>query len=261
MSQVSLEEDLGGKIIPMFNESNLTLSASSIDTYLQCPFQFKLNRMRVPGPDQIYFDLGTSVHDTIQRISEEKIAGKAPNTDESMKILDNKWIFKTFQSGDQESTVKNTAKDMVAKYLEMENQNTNEIVVVEEDFEIKRKNVIIKGRIDRIEKNGNDEYELFDYKTGKTSKKPNELISDIQINLYATAMKDNPKFNKLPVKATLVYLRDKPVECTISEMNVNAVMDGVDEAIDDMLAGKFEATPSNKVCRNCSYKNMCEFAV
>jgi len=38
-------------------------------------------------------------------------------------------------------------------------------------------------------------------------------------------------------------------------------MNIVDETINDILAGKFEATPSGSTCRNCAYKNMWEFAV
>ncbi len=260
LSQVSLEEDLGGKIVPMFNENNLTLSASSLNTYLTCPYQFQLNRMRVPGPNKIYFDLGKSVHGAIQKISEDKIKGKAPTVNEAEKILDNKWIFRTFESGQQESTVKDIAKEMIEKYVEMEKENKNEIVGVEKEFTIKRKNVTINGTIDRIEKNDEGEFELFDYKTGKTMMKPVELVSDVQLNLYAAAMKEISKYGKLPVKATLVYLRKEPVSTAISEMNVNLVMNIVDESIDDILEGKFEATPSNNACRNCPYKNMCEFA-
>jgi len=216
--------------------------------------------MRVPGPNQIYFDLGSSVHDTIQELSQEKLAGNIPTKNEAGKILDKKWIFRTFESGHQESTVKDTAKEMIEKYVELEEQNKNEIVGIEEDFAIKRKNVVINGRIDRIEKNKDDEFELYDFKTGKTSKKPDELISDIQLNVYAAAMKEKAKFGKLPVKATLVYLRDEPVECAITQQNVDEVMEIVDETIDEILEGKFEATPSNSTCRNCPYNQMCEFA-
>lgn len=59
----------------------------------------------------------------------------------------------------------------------------------------------------------------------------------------------------------LVYLRKGPVSTTISEAGVDGVLEIVDKAIDDILEGKFEATPSSNTCRNCSYKNMCEFAV
>ena len=91
-------------------------------------------------------------------------------------------------------------------------------------------------------------------------KKPEELVEDIQLNVYAAAMKENPKFGKLPVKATLVYLRKEPVSTTISETGVNGVLKIVDKAIDDILEGKFEATPSSSTCRNCTYNQMCEFA-
>lgn len=260
ITQVSLKEDLAGKVKPLFNENNLTVSPSSIDTYLKCPFQFKLDRMRVPGPNKIYFDLGRSIHDTIQAISENKIVGKTTSDDEVKKILDKKWIHRTFESGDQESTVKYTAEEMIKKYVEMERENQHQIVAVEEDFAIKRKNVIINGRIDRIEKNEDDEFELFDFKTGKTIKKPEELAEDIQLNVYAAAMKENSKFGKLPVKATLVYLRKEPVSTTISEAGVNMVLETVDKVIESILEGKFEATPSSNTCRNCAYKDMCEFA-
>jgi len=118
LSQVSLTEDLNGLAVPLFNKNNLALSPTSIESYLTCPFQFKLNRMRVPGPNKIYFDLGKSIHDVIQEVSEAKIAGKMPTKEQVEKILDNKWIFRTFESQDQESVVKSTAKELM-KNLEM----------------------------------------------------------------------------------------------------------------------------------------------
>jgi len=261
LSQVSLDQDLNGNIPPLFNEKNLTLSPTSIETYLDCPFQFKLNRMRVPGPNRTYFDLGTSIHNTIQEVSEtKKDKGKLLPKDEVEKILDNKWIFRTFESNDQESVVKTTAKELIEKYLDMEQKSKNKIVGVEEEFAITRNNVVINGKIDRIEENSDGEYELLDFKTSKTFKKPDELETDIQLNMYAAAMRDISKFKKLPVKATLVYLRDKPVECKITQQNVDLVMARVDETIQNILQGNFEATPSNSVCRNCSYNEMCEFA-
>ena len=140
----------------------------------------------------------------------------------------------------------------------MEESNQNEIVGIEVEFALKRNNIVIKGKIDRIEKNREDEFEIIDYKTSKTPMKPDELPESIQLNIYAHAVRE--KYKKLPQKAILVYLRHKPVVYEVSEQNVDLVMKSIDNTIVKILNNEFEATPSSSVCRICQYKEMCEFA-
>lgn len=258
LSQVPLDLNLNGNVSPLFNENNLTLSPSSIETYNDCPLKFKLDRLRVPGKNKSYFDLGKSVHSTIEEISKRKLNGDSLTRKDALDILEKEWIFRTFESGQQENINKSQAIEIIDKYLEMEKNNQNEIVGIEVEFTLKRNNITINGKIDRIEKNGEGELHVIDYKTSKTPKKAEKLVEDIQLNVYAHAVRE--KYDKLPQKAILVYLRQSPVVYEVSEQNVDVIIKSIDNIIIKILNNEFDPNPSTSVCRNCQYKEMCEFA-
>jgi len=76
--------------------------------------------------------------------------------------------------------------------------------LVEETFNLRFKGHRINGKIDRIQPVENNEIEIWDYKTGYTKPKEEELALDIQFTIYNLAW--YKKTGKSPVKMRLVHL-------------------------------------------------------
>ena len=61
------------------------------------------------------------------------------------------------------------------------------------------------GHIDRMDRTPDGDYEVFDYKTGKSMLTGKSIRKDIQMNLYSLAIED--LYGKLPASANLLYVR------------------------------------------------------
>ena len=105
---------------------------------------------------------------------------------------------------------------------------------------------------------------MIDYKTGGKKKKVDARNSP-QLNLYALALKENPDYGKLPVKAIFFYV-EKPEGEQLFEYEVEAekveevkgILEGYVKAIQEK---EFDATPEMFTCKWCQYSDICEEAV
>lgn len=254
----NLDADLVGKKVPLFNKSDLRLSASKIKTYLDCPLKFKFaNILEVPSPPRTYFDIGTSVHAVAEHLTELQKEGTAPTEALALEILDKEWNSNAFQSETQDKQAKEKAREMVKAYLKWIEQNPNVPMAVEQRFTIEIGGVPFNGAIDRIEKTPDGEFEVVDFKTGGVYETSKTIKEDPQMNIYA--MGTQKLHNKLPKKASLFYLKhDKIVPYEITEDQVEKVKESISGKVKDILNEEFKATPSYQVCRNCEYWDICD---
>ena len=256
MKDLNLNQELIGLPRPLFEPKTLTLSKSSLETYDKCPYMFQLSKLeRTPTPSNVFMDLGSSIHNMIEDVSQD--TGKIPKKDEAITKLKEKWIFKSYQSGSTENTFWKRAEQMTENYLNWRNTNKNKLIESEMDFDFEYEGVTINGRIDWLEENPNGDYEVVDFKTGKTAVSSAAAEEDWQLNVYAKAIEE--KYGKLPVKASLYFLDpNKKVEFTVDKKKVDKVLDEkIKPIIKKILSGNFTAKPEQFKCRDCSYKDMC----
>lgn len=254
----NLDAELVGRKTPLFNKSDLRLSASKIKTYIDCPLRFKFaNILEVPSPPRTYFDIGTSVHTVAEHLTELQKNGTKPTEKLALDILDKKWNSNAFQSDTEDRQAKEKAKEMVKTYLKWIEQNPNSPMGVEQRFTIEIGGIPFNGAVDRIEKTPDGEFEVVDFKTGAVYENSKSIKDDPQMNIYALGTQK--LHNKLPKKASLFYLKhDKMVQYEITEDQVEKVKETISEKVKSILNEEFEATPSYQVCRNCEYWDICD---
>src|SRR3989304_6569923 len=149
------------------------------------------------------------------------------------------------------------AEQMVDTYLTWEEKTPNALVETELPFEIKIGDITFTGRIDRLEKNPDGKYEIIDFKSGSSVKSKNKAREDPQLNIYAKAAEKIK--GELPAKASLFYVeKDKMVEYDVTQESVEEVMKTIEEMTKNILAEKFEPTPSVSTCMFCSYQSICD---
>jgi DNA helicase II / ATP-dependent DNA helicase PcrA len=255
----NLDLELEGKKAPLLNRDELKLSATKIGTYLECPLKFKFAHvLAAPEPPRTYFDLGIAVHAVAEHLTRmEAEEGQPPTPELAMQLLARGWSSVAFTSETQENQYKESAKDMVRTYLRWLETNPNRPVAVEKKFALEIGGVPFNGLIDRVEKTPDGQYEIIDFKTGRAYKTSKSLREDPQVNIYALAVEK--LYGKLPARASLFYLKeDKVVPYEISAAQVGKVKEEVEQMVADVLAEKFDATPSYEVCRNCPYWDLCD---
>jgi ATP-dependent helicase/DNAse subunit B len=184
-------------------DSKKQLSASALDTYISCPFQFYLKYLAgIKEPEEVEeefspVDIGIVIHSTMEYLYKNNIERKGINRIEKQdfrSIFENvdEQLLKAFADLSGIEDVNNVEfsgnlliiKEVITKYIQYilkfdESRVPLEIIQLEDseayqssieiDSEGKKVHIAIKGIIDRIDKIGDTIY-IIDYKTGKADK-------------------------------------------------------------------------------------------
>lgn len=245
-------------------------SHSRLSTFEQCKYKYKLKYIyKIPSPikKSIEAHLGECVHDALEWMYNNIIAGKTPELDEVIERYSNTWYEK---DSEDINIVRNLPKqdyfDKGVKFIidyYLKNQPFDDGTVetekkvwinLGEGFPHK-----VIGYIDRLVYNKEKgEYEVHDYKTANTLPNKEKFENDRQLALYSIAVKE-------------LYGQDKPVTLTWHYLNYNMKIFSkrTDEQLDKLkretreLIRKIEETrefPPTKtvLCDWCEYKQYCK---
>ncbi|MEI6842027.1 MAG: 3'-5' exonuclease, partial [Methanomicrobiales archaeon] len=243
------------KIVP----DSLRFSSSSLSTYESCPLKFKLQYiLLIPGLSKSFFSLGTAVHSTIEELSRLQGSGAEINLDVALKVLPQFWKPRAYESRKHEDEDLAKARALLETYLAWQMENKNTIIGIEKEFRFNFEDHPVKGYIDRLEQTPDGATCVVDFKTGR---KPSDLTKksireDFQMNLYCLGVKE--MFGRLPVKASLFYLKDnKLVDYIPDDGSITAFTERMSTMIRSIHAEQFLACPG-QTCRYCDYGSLCD---
>lgn len=254
-----IDNQLYQKSLPLIKKENFRLSPSKIQTYGECPLQFKFQHvLRVPTPSKTYFGMGTAIHAVAENMTKLQKDGKEPTEEIALEILDKQWDTSSYRNQrTKENQDKDKSKEMVKTYLEWAENNPNKPVDVEPKFQIKLNDVTISGKIDRVEMTPNGDYEVIDFKTGYAYKNKNTIKEDVQMNIYALGTEK--LYGKLPKKTSLFYIKDnKLVPHFIEKEALDDFKEGLSEKIESIFNEEFDAKPEFRKCSRCDYASICD---
>ena len=143
-------------------------------------------------------------------------------------------------------------------YWERERVAEGEPVWLERKFDFKVGEHHVRGRVDRVDRLPDGDYELIDYKTGER-KTEAELENDLQLALYRLAAREAWEVEASTgsyyyvLDAEKVAAPTKPDDAERVERTVLQVGEGV-------LGQDFEPRPSPTVCSWCDYRLICPAA-
>ena len=268
-SSDNLESRLNGTKPERLGFQKKNLSFSKFNTYEQCPKQFWYEHVLNALPanqEQSALYKGSTFHKIVQDSAERQKDGNIDDTAKLFSELQTKWDPKKYltSSVQKEQQDKKSLTPALESYQKWSSSNPNEIVALELPFTTYIGGFKVNGVIDRVEKTPEGEYVVIDYKTGGKKKKVDARNSP-QLNLYALALKENPDYGKLPVKAIFFYV-EKPEGEQLFEYEVDAekveevkgILEGYVAAIQEK---KFDATPEMFTCKWCQYSDICEEAM
>ncbi|MBU0614163.1 PD-(D/E)XK nuclease family protein, partial [Patescibacteria group bacterium] len=136
--------------------------------------------------------------------------------------------------------------------------NTPTIYGLEKGFTLKIGGIVLRGRIDRIDKIDGG-FEIIDYKTGTPKDK---LTWDLkkQLVLYAIAAQEcfDPVLEVK--KLTYHYLENNSqISFEPSEKELQKLKDEILSVVEKITFSDFAATPGMQ-CAWCDFKDICEFS-
>lgn len=245
--------------LPRRGDGRLSLSASDLSLYLTCPLKYKFARVfGIPQEPTINQRFGILVHNVLERFHKEP----PENDDEGLRQLTN--LFETgwrrtgFGTTDDELQFRDRAREALRLYWERERVAEGEPVWLERKFDFKVGEHHVRGRVDRVDRLPDGDYELIDYKTGER-KTEADLESDLQLALYRLAAREAWEIEASTgsyyyvLEADKVAAPTKPGDAERVERTVLQVGEGI-------LGQDFEPRPSPAVCGWCDYRLICPAA-
>ncbi len=245
--------------LPRRGDGRLSLSASDLGLYLTCPLKYKFGRVfGIPQEPTINQRFGILIHNVLERFHKEP-----PDTDEEglgqlRYLFETGWRKTGFGSTDDELQFRDRAREALRLYWERERVAEGEPVWLEKKFDFQVGEHHVRGRVDRVDRLPDGDYELIDYKTGER-KTAAELENDLQLALYRLAARE--AWEVEASAGSYYYVLDgdkvaaptKPDDAERVERTVLQVGEGI-------LGQDFEPRPSPSVCSWCDYRLICPAA-
>lgn len=241
------------------------LSASRIETYLQCPHKYYLLYEEKKESDAEWFRIGRMVHGILENIIKQKKKVK------DVKVLYDQYWQQQNEVRDQENYL--LGLQLVSNFVENVDINKikkNLVGPPEEEFNINLKefvpdlkdDIFLNGRIDLKFKEDKNTLHIIDFKTSSVTKSTEELKKDLQMRIYALVCNYlYPDFKE--IKLTLWFLKFDPVTVILKEEDL--VFDDLINyliSIYYQIRNDQEHIPTdptkNVFCRFCTVKGYCQ---
>ena len=254
------------------------LSPSTLNSYLNCPRNFLYSHIyKIPVEDQDTnnANYGSAIHKTLEwSLVVAKENGNYPAinecTDTFIKKLAN-YKFPTFS--DRKEFEKRGIKSLTSYYPIFTYTSPDNVLAIESKLDsVLIEDYFITGFIDRVEKNNDGTYSLYDYKTG--SAKPKSQIADgkeyehylNQLRFYKFAYETLNQGAKVS-QVGLIFV-DEPEASyytKLSQDDNDLIKDKIITSYKSIHALNFEVkdteTQKNKACEYCNYKMLCRLNI
>ncbi len=251
-------------------------SYSALDTFKICPkkYQFQeIDKIKTPKkPEQVF---GTLVHSALKFMFERNPL--YPTMDEVADFYSKTWggaAEKILWGSETEKETKEKiyfeeGLRMLKNFYKKNSPWNFNPVELESRFSVEIKDEetgethSLAGIMDRLDKDPASEvYEIIDYKTGKKMPAEDSLADNLQLGLYALALKRRwPNINENQIKLSLYFLKhNEKISVAASAENLERVkrriLTTVREIAEKSKTGEFPPMPG-PLCGYCGYRKIC----
>jgi DNA helicase-2/ATP-dependent DNA helicase PcrA len=245
--------------LPRRGDGRLSLSASDLSLYLTCPLKYKFARVfGIPQEPTINQRFGILVHNVLDRFLSEPPADEREGLKTLNRLFEAGWRRTGFGSTDDELQYRDRGREALRLFWEAERDSDAEPVWLEKKFDFKVGDHHVRGRVDRVDRHPDGDYELIDYKTGER-KTAVELESDLQLALYRLAAREAWEIDAATGSYYYVLDGDKVAVATKAD-DAERVERTVLQVGEGVLGQDFEPRPSPTVCSWCDYRLICPAA-
>lgn len=254
------------------------MSFSQIAAFSSCPLQYKYaHLLRIPTFGRHQFSFGQTMHGTLQKFLErvqdlqehvQHSLFDAQATQQSPKLPPFTLLLDLYNESfiDEWYPSPEVKEEYRAKGRESLKMIYDEMLInpptpwkLEAGFHLKIDDVVLKGRIDRID-TVEGGVEIIDYKTGSPKEKL-EWEDKRQLIIYALAAEQcfNPPLNV--VRLTYSYLEDgSTISFTPTEKEKEKMRAYIVETVGEMRTSDFAPDPNERTCKYCDFKDICPMA-
>lgn len=250
---------------------SVVLSPSRLNDYLSCPRKFfyvKVLGIDVEEADWDGANFGTLIHSLLERAVKVAKESAYPTLEEILEKFRLGMDGMKFSSEAKKEKYFKQGQKLLTNYYPYFSQiPISRITDIEFSFYgVDVDGDFITGKIDRIEKNSDGTFELYDYKTGNYSSEkkiaPNEEKQNYfnQLCFYKYAY-EKLTGNKVS-KVGIIYVEnhEKSVDKYLTDDDMKYIETLIKDTYLNIKALKFNPIKEDKqgACKNCVYKQLCK---
>jgi len=229
------------------------LSASSINTYEQCPYKFKLSITgQLPIVTKVYFEFGTLIHEVLDQYFKLHSFNQSFLPIDTLLDIYSKEVLK-YRIEDRASEGKKLLNKYYNTYLINNVCRTRE---TEKKFKICMGKFNLTGKIDRIDELPDLFMEVIDYKTGTPNK--TDLKRNKQLLIYALKVFNDYNFELEKCKVSLHYLKKtQPTSVWIYKEEIKEFRIVLEDLYNKIISDIYYNPTKNIFCGNCEAFAIC----
>lgn len=248
----------------------IMLSPSTLNSYLACPRKFFYTYvLSIPVRDDNWnnANYGTAIHNTLENSARKVLAGgNYPSRAEFLQEFEEQFAKEEFQTEEDRVYFHDRGIVRLSDYYgHFVETSANRLYDVEESFDsVPIEKEFIKGKIDRIERNADGTYGLYDYKTG-SAKRKNQIVDGgdyenylNQLRFYKLAYETKNK-GAVVSSVGLIFVEepDQSFYTEMTEEDNKIIKEKILNSYDGMKNLNFEPCNDEKSCQYCQYKHLC----
>jgi putative RecB family exonuclease len=233
----------------------LELSASALSSYEGCPLSYKLKYdWHLPEDATAPLQFGNAMHQALKAYFDGVRAGRAPDLETVLACFRDEFAKAKIDEAVQRELYEKDGCAQLAAMLESEFAHPEgDILHNEHKFKLEIGGMLVRGRLDRLDRQANGDVTVLDYKTGK-AKTQKDADESLQLSIYALAA-----VNMGHKPSSLVFINTQngtAVTSSRSPEQLRQAEDKVRELATKIAAGEFDPKPSGR-CGWCSYQSIC----
>ena len=232
------------------------LSASAIDTYEQCPLRFKLEReWNLPRDVPASLHYGAAMHRVLHTFYDAQRYGREISDDQLLENFRADLATAGIPDRYQYELYLRQGREQLAQFLVWARAGAPpEVLHTERKFDLPVAGTKLTGRVDRMDRVGDDGVAIVDYKTGKP-KTQKDADDSLQLSLYALAAKE--AWGLRPDRLIFHNLEDNSVVVTTrTDRDLESAKIKVRDAAENIAARNFPAKTGFH-CSFCPYRDLC----
>jgi len=212
--------------------------------------------LRIPTAQTVHQRFGIVVHQVLERYH----SGDGQTLEQLLELLEQVWRRSALSESGADLVLLEKARDALTRYHERLSEQRVQPVWFERPFSFRIGPHHLRGRVDRVDRLGEDAdraYELIDYKTSRP-RSPEDLAEDLQLSLYALAAREDWQLESS--RQAYYYVLDDVKVPVTSDGDEEELKQVVLEVGAGILAQRFEPQPARARCAICDYRVVCPAA-
>ncbi|MFH0942757.1 MAG: ATP-dependent DNA helicase [Candidatus Beckwithbacteria bacterium] len=255
------------------------LSPTALNTYLTCPYKFKLNNLiRVPRAKQTYFSFGTAVHKALELFHRQFIKNDKHPAKQFLIDQFGKALAKEVLTASELKLMLKKGQKLLSFYYDYYQDNLVKPLFTEKFFgygmsKTYLDDIPLAGKIDRIDllSVSKKTVKVVDYKTG-SPKSRNQILGKTQeanadyyrqLVFYRLLSQLDRSFKLKVSEAELEFVEPTPSgklkkeNFIISDQDVADLKETIRQSMKAIRCLNFSKTSTYSHCLRCEYLNHC----